>query len=518
MTQSFFWLRPLQLSFWIRICTAVIVLVAVLSVMLNEHAGQEEALQHAGEQSATLAHSLAQHAGDTFQMAELALVSLSRLIGSEPPTRSRLIAVTLDMRQLLRRVPRIHSLDFYEESGWRLASSQTAASGKAQNQSRAAFFAFHRDTPTAGLFVGPPVREEGNGPWLVTLSRRIDKEDGSFNGVLVATIESRYFGDFYASFDNGMNVRVVLLGPDGRLLGRNPHDDTLIGRDMQDTAVFREVQKGRISGSLRLPSPIDGVERIAAYHVVDGQNVTVVFSVSRDAALGSWRQGIYLRTSIFVLLAAAIILGGLRLARQAYRRQASEKSLLRLSLTDSLTGLANRRAFDAAFDKAWRDCRVTGRPLSLLMIDVDCFKSFNDSYGHQAGDTCLRIVAMSICDAVRSPSEQVMRYGGEEVVVILEDTGPEQAFVTAQRIRTGIAALDVPHAQSLVAGHVTVSIGCATERPELRLRTSSAELLADADRALYAAKLAGRDRVVSNEGIGLARAVTLDRRLATTGA
>lgn len=499
MAQRLWRLRPLQLSFWIRLCTAGILLVFVAAVILLERQGQEEALLHAEDQVATLAHSLAQHAGDTFQMADLALVSLSRLIGSEPPTRSKLMAVNQDMRELLSRVPRIHSLDYYEESGWRLASS-AAPADTALNQSRSPFFRFHQRNPDAGLFIGPPMQENGKGRWLVTLSRRLAKDDGSFSGVLVATIESQYFGNFYSSFDTGSDVRVVLLGADGKLLARNPYDPVLVGRDMTDTQIFRDVHAGTRSGTLRLQSPIDGVERISAFHVVDGQGLSIIYSVSREAALAPWRQGIYIRASIFVLLAGLLVWGGLRLARQAERRQASEKSLLQLTLTDALTGLLNRRAFDQAIDVAWLHCIASGKPLSLLMIDVDCFKAFNDTYGHPAGDTCLQIVALSIRNSVHFPDDRVMRYGGEEIVVILPETPADQAFAVAQRIQARISELRVPHARSTVTDHITVSIGCATERRELDMRAGPGDLLADADRALYEAKLSGRNRVVSNEG------------------
>ena len=499
MARRLWRLKPLQLSFWIRLCTGGILVVFVAGMVLLERQGQEEALLHAEDQASTLAHSLAQHAGDTFQMADLALVSLSRLIGSEPPTRSKLLAVNQDMRELLGRVPRIHSLDYYEESGWRLASS-AAPADEAQNQSRSGFFRFHRRNPEAGLFIGPPMQEGGKGPWLVTLSRRIAKDDGGFSGVLVATIESQYFGNFYASFDTGSDVRVVLLGADGKLLGRNPYDPALIGRDMSDTAVYQNIHAGKRSGTLRMKSPIDGVDRISAYHIVDGEKLGIVFSVSREAALATWRQGIYVRASIFILLAVLIVLGGLRLARQAERRQASERSLLKLSRTDALTGLLNRRAFDQAIDIAWLHCLASGKPLSLLMIDVDCFKSFNDTYGHPAGDTCLQIVALAIKGSVHFPDDRVMRYGGEEFVVILPETPADQAMAVAQRVHARIVELQVPHARSSVTDHITVSIGCATERWELDMRTAPGDLLADADRALYQAKLSGRNKVVSNEG------------------
>ncbi|RZI58373.1 MAG: hypothetical protein EOP94_03240, partial [Zymomonas sp.] len=355
-------LTSLKLSRWIRVCTGGLLILFSAGAFLMERQGAEETLQHAEDQSETMARSLAQHAGDTFQMADLALVSLSRILGTEPPTRSKLLSVQTDMHELLSRVPRLHGLAYYEESGWRLAGSEKNAN-EVVNESRSAFFQFHRRQTQTGLFVGPAIRE-ADGTWVITISRRIAKEDGSFNGVLVATIESRYFAEFYQSFDTGIDVRVVMLGSDGAVMARNPYDPLLIGKSVANTAVVSAVRAGDRSGVFRMPSPLDGVERLSAFHVVEGLGVTIVYSLSRKTALASWHQGIYGRAAVFILLATALVLGGLRLAQQAERRHASEKSLLQLSLTDSLTGLLNRRGFDQAMSMAWRQSCEAGMPLS----------------------------------------------------------------------------------------------------------------------------------------------------------
>lgn len=164
-----------------------------------------------------------------------------------------------------------------------------------------------------------------------------------------------------------------------------------------------------------------------------------------------------------------------------------------LADTDGLTGLVNRRAFDKALDNEVARCARSGAPLSLLMIDVDHFKAYNDHYGHPAGDECLRLVSACLRDIVRRPADIVARYGGEEFVAILPETDEDGAYFVAQEFRKALKALQLPHAGS-PKQIVTVSVGIATYGQGNYLRYA-AELVSMADEALYGAKAAGRDRI-----------------------
>lgn len=163
-----------------------------------------------------------------------------------------------------------------------------------------------------------------------------------------------------------------------------------------------------------------------------------------------------------------------------------------LAVTDSLTGLANRRRFDRALVTEWRRGMRERSPLSLLMIDADKFKSYNDTYGHLRGDSCLKQIAEAALDAVCRPGDLIARYGGEEFAVLLPGTDAEGAMHLAEEISQGMRRRNLPHKHS-PAGIVTVSIGCATLVPQLG--QSSAHLVKLADEALYRAKKTGRNRV-----------------------
>jgi diguanylate cyclase (GGDEF)-like protein len=172
-------------------------------------------------------------------------------------------------------------------------------------------------------------------------------------------------------------------------------------------------------------------------------------------------------------------------------------NLADLAFLDSLTGVRNRRGLDAAMESEWLIACATGSELSLLYLDIDFFKRFNDTYGHQRGDDCLRSVARILLAGVRESGDCVARYGGEEFVILLPATSAAAARTTAERIFAAMRALQVPHKGSPL-GIVTASFGIATIRPSAGGNPYG--LIGLADDALYAAKRGGRDRIVAKYG------------------
>ena len=171
----------------------------------------------------------------------------------------------------------------------------------------------------------------------------------------------------------------------------------------------------------------------------------------------------------------------------------AHEQLARQATTDPLTDLANRRYFDSYLQDYWQRAQAQGQAMSLLMVDVDHFKRYNDHYGHQAGDRCLKVVSEALQGCLRRTGDLVARIGGEEFAVVMPDADEQAVRGAAERVRAAVEAQGLPHLTSTCAQVVTVSIGVATLRPQLD--EAPAALLRDADAALYGAKAAGRNRI-----------------------
>ncbi|WP_213881678.1 sensor domain-containing diguanylate cyclase [Pseudomonas sp. dw_358] len=170
------------------------------------------------------------------------------------------------------------------------------------------------------------------------------------------------------------------------------------------------------------------------------------------------------------------------------------RELEALSYQDGLTGIANRRRFDNTLAKEWSEAQRSGQPLSLILMDIDCFKQYNDQYGHLRGDECLKRVGQLLSLAAQRPRDLVARFGGEEFVWLLPDTDAEAARELAEKCRVLVRQQRIAHELSPVAPVVTLSLGVGTVMPSPE--QSSTSFVEQVDRALYQAKREGRDRVV----------------------
>lgn len=182
------------------------------------------------------------------------------------------------------------------------------------------------------------------------------------------------------------------------------------------------------------------------------------------------------------------------LAKANQELQRANQELQRLAISDGLTQIANRRRFDQYLEQEWQRLSREQIPLSLLLCDVDFFKAYNDTYGHQAGDHCLQQIAQALSLAATRPADLVARYGGEEMAVVLPHTPISGALQVADDIRQRIRALEIVHAKSDINHYITLSIGIAGGIPSPQ--GSPEALIAAADQALYQAKAGGRDTVV----------------------
>ncbi|MBI5877058.1 MAG: diguanylate cyclase [Chloroflexi bacterium] len=174
--------------------------------------------------------------------------------------------------------------------------------------------------------------------------------------------------------------------------------------------------------------------------------------------------------------------------------EAAHRELQLLATLDPLTGIANRRTFEDFLEVEWRRAVRNRASISLLIVDVDWFKAYNDHYGHQAGDICLRRIATTLSDSLNRPGDLASRFGGEEFAVVLPDTDDRGAYFVGERLRRRIESLAIMHPASVISSYVTISVGTATRQPQKG--DSTDEMITAADNALYRGKQRGRNQVI----------------------
>ncbi len=599
------------------------VCIAIVGLSAWRELGSRAAdLKNAEVETSNLARSLTQYADDTFELADNFLMSTVSRLEMDGVSSSAIARLRKVLESRRPGLGRIRGLFVYDSAGRWLATSEDIDIGGLNNGDRD-YFAFHRASSDRGTHLGDPVKSRSGGQWIITASRRFDNADGSFAGVVLATVDVAHFSQFFSKFDIGPNGSVSMLSTSGVMLARMPEDESFIGRDMSATELIKGLRARPREGVYYFRSPLDGRERLSSYMVSTRYPLVLLATKAKDDVLAGWWQEATSRMIFVVGLTSVIGIIGLFLVRQlAHRQRMSaalraqeadfrllaeessdmvmrvglderieyvspsctrvlgwdavslrgtpalsrvnagdlprveqavadlkrgvveetkivyrtrhrekreiwletalratrspetgeidgvvaisrdmtehkdlERKLAALATTDGLTGLANRRQFDERLQEEWARATRDGTPLSLLMIDVDHFKRFNDHYGHQSGDGALRALAAILVSEALRPADLPARYGGEEFVMLLPNTDLQGCERVGDRVRSGLYELSLPHLQNRPSGIVTASIGAATARPGAA-GMDCATLVAAADRAMYTAKDAGRDRLV----------------------
>ncbi|GGF49896.1 deoxyribonuclease [Azorhizobium oxalatiphilum] len=352
------------------------------------------------------------------------------------------------------------------------------------------YFIVHRDRPDAGLFVSLPYRSRlDHGVPSLVMSARLSDKSGAFAGVVAIAVRLSYLSDLFQSLDKNASDVVSLIHRDGVMMVRVPslRNDGDMGADVSGAPTFREMSRAE-RGVFIGKSLLDGVPRYYHFEHIPDFPLIVTVGLGISDLFADWRRRAIVAGGSTALLCLALITASLLLRREIIARAKVDAELKRLSDTDGLTGIANRRRFDEHLDAEWRRAQRSGMPLSLLMIDADKFKLLNDRFGHARGDEVLKIIARTAADSLHRPADLAARYGGEEFSTILPDTDLPAALALAETIRAAIEVL--AREQEAMT---TVSLGVATLRPGAG--QAPVELITAADGALYRAKEEGRNRV-----------------------
>ncbi|WP_087686559.1 GGDEF domain-containing protein [Pandoraea sp. PE-S2R-1] len=320
------------------------------------------------------------------------------------------------------------------------------------------------------------------------MTHGIRRDDGEYAGVGIVTLDVRYFSRQFAGLAPRAQGVVSLLRSDGVVLVRSTAAGATISDDISNAADLAT------SASSSGTAPVSGADGDFLYvrQPLPSLPMQIEIRAPKSEIYAAWRERALWVAGLTATLGTACLLLAVLLRKQRQRRRAAEAELQRMASTDPLTGLANRRTLDEIYDREWRRSVRERVPLALLFIDVDHFKTFNDRYGHPAGDDALIAVSHAIGHSVRRPGDFAGRYGGEEFMVVLPNTDVRGARDVAERVRTTLRAAAIPH-EGTQHGHVTVSIGIAATGATAT--GTPAALLQAADEALYAAKSGGRDCV-----------------------
>lgn len=486
--------------FVLLICAALLGMNAWLIV--RAHAAQVEQINRA---NTNLARSVRQQIEASISLAEHIIFGIAFELERADITPDALQRLQPVLVNHISQVRGIKGLFVYEEEGRWLVHSEPS-NDAARNNSDRAYFIHHKSNQSARTHIGTPVVSRSSGEWVIPVSRRINAPDGSFAGVVLATLSIEQMLVSLEQFQIGRDGAIALFQGD-QLLMRRPFREEDIGRQSSGSAI-RDAFRAQRSGTVEGRSAIDGVERIISFERLSEYPLLVTVAVGREESLREWRTASIYQTIWVVILCGVVGAAGSYLVQSMQRRLKAESRLRsarnelaranerlgHLVHVDGLTGLANRRYFDLRLAAAFEHARSTQSPLAVVMVDVDDFKKFNDLYGHLQGDECLQQVARALRAVVGRSGDLVARYGGEEMVLLLSETGEEEATRLAQTARLAVLDLKVPHAAT-ASGTVSISLGVCATVPQLN--DVPARLLKGADKALYRAKSQGKNAVAT---------------------
>lgn len=475
--------RPWRLSAKLLIASSLLTVIGFsaicASVMLDMRHGQMELARQTLE---NLASSIDADINRNIELYDLSLRAVANNLAT-PEIRD----VSKPIRHLIlfdraASVRHFGAIQVFDARG-QLTIDASSLDPAQENRSDEEYFMAHVGKPDMGLFVSRPMLHRG--AYSVVLSRRITGDDGSFQGVVAGSIRFNYFHDLFGRLHLGPDDHVTVFRRDGTVIMRTPFDLDVIGHNLSHVPGLHQVLT-EPSGSYFRPSVVDGLNRLFVWR--NGGSALVVQVGKRvDTILDLWRQQVIRVGGIVTALILFVVGTTLFLAREIGRRAEAEERLEELATTDALTGLRNRRKFDVEIDLEWRRAARTETPVALLMVDADHFKSYNDTFGHQAGDQVLVGIAICISDSVRRAGDCAARFGGEEFAVLLPGLSNLQAFEVAETIRRKVEQWSEDPVSTISIGVASMVPGASTDWPDL---------IEAADKALYAAKGNGRNQSV----------------------
>lgn len=466
--------------------------------------GYKKELALAEESSRNLTHALSQQFDAVLSDIDRTLENITFRIEQDDASRENIGKLQPELVNTLSRSEHLQSIFILDSNGQTIVSTDPEIPSNIKHADQA-YFSAHTHSPSSATLISGPMKGPSSGTWVIPVSRRLNSPAGAFDGVVVASLRVDYVRKVLDGFSIGDQGAAALTLADGTILARRPFAEEDMGRVIKNPQI-RDMLLHSRAGTIRMRSPVDGVQRLLGIEFTQNHRVIVTVARAESEVLHNWWRALAIQALTIAILSALIAISGryvvqvikLRdvalLEREAAHQQVMDMNqrLQYLSEHDALTGLLNRRAFDSRASVAMASGMRYQRKLSIILFDVDHFKAYNDGFGHQAGDDCLKAVARALSSTARRPGDVVARYGGEEFIMLLPETDAGGARVIAANALQAVRALNLPHAGS-PQGSVTVSAGGVTADFAHPTEEPITELIHQADSALYAAKRAGRD-------------------------
>lgn len=487
----------------------MLLLVAFIGVSLWHSFAQHRA--DTERQTQIIARAVEEHATATIERASLGLLSIVERVHPADLDRNtlssqqqrHLTAMLVAQHQAMRGVV---SMSLTDTEGIVIANSVGTPPGVDLGQRR--YFRELKAGHPGDIAIFEVIKGKVSNKWGLQVARRIDRPDGSFGGIVVANLGlQENFEHFYKNLGLSARGLITLRDADNTILVRYPMVESMLGKTIDGSQGARAVSEQVNEQTFRSVSPIDGVDRITALRKLPDYPVYVLVGQSYEEMVWAWAQGASTQILMGLLIVLQALATSLILLRRfdmmqelkalSVRLKTSNRELVeanaqieRQSFQDQLTGAWNRRFADLRLREALAKSEREGRPFSLLLMDIDHFKSINDRWGHQVGDMVLSEFVESIQKRLRV-NDLLFRWGGEEFMLLLEGSEIEAASILAEQLRRSLELHGFP-----TVGQLTVSIGVA----QFRRSESLHELMRRTDMALYSAKHAGRNRVARHDG------------------
>ncbi len=471
-------------------CGLVLVLIIIVLVLAySMWTSRQSDWKRAAEAGHSLAKALEAEIASNILDIDIALQGVQQKIQNPA-----IMALPTDLRRMMlfdraAAAQNLSAIVVTDERGDPILSSLPFDESSMNNRSDREYFIHHRENASASSFIGRPINGRSSGLEVITVSRRLNRADGSFGGVVIGALDLDYFKKLFAATALGERSNITLVRSDGVLLMRWPYAASMIGRDTSGTALFTHFALSNV-GQFESKTLIDGEHRLISYRQIKSLPLILGVGQATDVILAQWFHDALLWSAIILVLCVLAFVLATLLFRELRQRAREAHQSAHLAMRDGLTGLYNRRFLDTHSKREWSRAVRNGTPLSLAMIDVDHFKSLNDRLGHQYGDEVLRRLGMAIAKSVNRGADLGARYGGDEFAILLPDTDDAGAQLIIDRIRAALT--DLCSEGEVVAPNL--SVGIASMPPTLA--TSLEELLNAADMALYSAKAKGRNQTV----------------------